>query len=270
MHARKPNLTTGACADTGQRESRRIITWALVATGLLFCACVSLSSRAQAAELCHRPTPEALIAWYNKTHAKTPLNYNAKGSAIYHPISILHTEDPVTYWIGLAWLFPQSGALFAVNCQGTILDGIPTGAIGHLILGPKLPEVGQSVMIVYVEKETSSCVHDAVKIMALKDKHMIPLWTHGYNLGINLPEADGKPRRFTKETYKLELSDDQRTLSISGLRATYPYLKSGNQATIPSASETLPAETYHWNAKTLRYLPTKPYPESQTCVPAVK
>lgn len=246
-------------------ESRQIIKWIFVASGLLLCICLSLNPPAQAAELCHRPTPEALIAWYNKTHAREPLNYNAKGSAIYHPISILRTENPVTYWIGLAWLFPQSGALFAVNCKGTILDGIPTGAIGHLIPGPKLPEVGQSVMIVYVEKETGSCVHDAVKIMALKNDKMIPLWTHGYNLGINLPAADGKPRRFTKETYKLELSDDQRTLSIGGLRATYPYLKSGNQAKIPSASETLPAETYHWDAKALRYLPAKPYPQLRPC-----
>lgn len=252
-------------AGNNQQRPPHISTVVLMITGLLLGSCLFSSARAQAAESCHRPPPETLIAWYNKTHAKAPLNYNMRGSAIYHPISILRTENPVTYWIGLAWLFPQSGALFAVNCAGTILDGISTGAIGHLVLGPKLPEVGQSVMIVYVDKETSSCVHDAVKITALKNNRIISLWTHGYNQGINVAATDGKPRQFVRETYDLKLSDDQQTLSISGLRASYSFLKDGNQAPNPSAAETLPVETYHWNAKTLSYLPAKPYPQSAPC-----
>lgn len=242
----------------------RIGVIAILGAMLLFCAGLFGSTRAQAAELCHRPTPRTLIDWYNQTHAQAPLNYDAKGSAIYHPISILRTEQPVIYWIGLAWLFPQSGALFAVNCAGQVLDGISTGAIGHLVLGPDLPQAGQSVAIVYVNKETSECVHDAMKIAALKDAKIISLWDHGYNQGINVAASHARPRQFITENYTVSFADRGLTLHISGVRKVYPF-ENGRQSAVASSTETIPSETYQWDAHTERFAPQDNYPPRPVC-----
>lgn len=222
---------------------------------------------AHAAESCHRPSPQALIAWYQHAHPEKPLRYSRKESAIYHPISILRSDQPAVYWTGLAWLAPESGALFAVTCAGTVLDGIPTGAIGKLSPGPTLPALGQSVMFVYVDKETADCVHDAIQIAALKDNKIISLWEHGYNQGMNVPASGAAPRRFISETYAASFGGDGRTLKITGVRTAYPYLKDGSQAPVPDASATLPTETYHWDAGALRFIPEKHYRKSSVCKP---
>ncbi|MDE2070406.1 MAG: hypothetical protein KGJ04_03960 [Gammaproteobacteria bacterium] len=231
----------------------------------LSCAGGWFTVPAHAAEPCHRPRPQALIAWYNHTHPQKPLRYSRKESAIYHPISILRSHRPAVYWIGLAWLSPESGALFAVRCEGTPVDGLPTGAIGKLSLGPVLAELGESVTLVYVNRETGDCVHDAVQIVALKDNKIISLWEHGYNQGMNVPASTATPRRFISESYAVSFDENGRTLRITGVRATYVYLKDGSQASAPESTEALPTETYHWDAGGLRFIPDQPYRQSSVC-----
>lgn len=238
----------------------------ILSIGLVLLSCgLAINTPARAAELCHRPQPHTLIAWYNKTHPQKPLHYDPKNSAIYHPISILRTQTPTLYWIGLAWLAPVSGALFVIQCNGTPLAGIPTGAIGKLSMGPALPKLGQTVIFVYVGRETHECVHDDIQIAALKGNKIISLWTHGYNQGINVAAIKSKPRRFISENYTLDVKNHGQTLHISGVRATYPYLKNGNQASSPTATESLSAETWHWDAQTLRYTPQASYPSRPVC-----
>lgn len=232
---------------------------------LLLCAGGLYTTPVQAAELCHRPAPQTLIAWYNRAHPDKPLRYSPKNSAIYHPISILRTDRPTVYWMGLAWLSPESGALFAVNCDGRPMDGMPTGAIGKLSMGPVLAELGQSVMLVYVDRETGDCVHDTVQIAALKYNKITSLWEHGYNQGMNVPASGATPRRFISETYSVSFGDDGLTLRISGVRAAYAYLKDGSQASVPVSTEALPVETWHWDATGLRFIPDKRYRQASVC-----
>lgn len=251
-------------ASTAPWRSPLVRASVLLGLGLLLCAYLVIGTRARAAETCNRPAPKTLIDWYNKAHAQAPLDYNARGSAIYHPISILRTEKPVVYWIGLAWLFPQSGALFAVNCAGTILDGMPTGAIGHLDLGPRLPQVGQSVTIVYVNKETGRCVHDGIRILALKANKIVTLWDHGYNQGINVAASHAQARQFIAENYNVDVTDHGLRLEISGVRKTFPF-ENGRQSSVASSTETIAIETYQWDAKALRYTPKAKYAPRPIC-----
>lgn len=236
-------------------------------TFALWCLCAGgwYAAPAHAAQPCHRPAPQTLIAWYNRAHPGRPLRYSRNESAIYHPISILRTGRPAVYWMGLAWLSPESGALFAVSCDGTPADGMPTGAIGKLATGPVLAELGASVILVYVNKETGDCVHDVVQIAALKDNKIISLWEHDYNQGMNVPASGATPRSFISEIYSLNFGAGGRTLKITGVRAAYPYLKDGSQAQAPDATEALPTETYHWDAGALRFIPQKHYRKSSVC-----
>ncbi|HKV96276.1 MAG TPA: hypothetical protein VJR90_02140 [Gammaproteobacteria bacterium] len=231
----------------------------------LLCAGGLCSAPAYAAQACHRPAPQALIAWYNRAHPDRPLQYSPKNSAIYHPISVLRTGRPAVYWMGLAWLSPESGALFAVSCDGKPVGGLPTGAIGKLSTGPVLAELGQSVMFVYVNRETGDCVHDGVRIATLKDNKIIPLWEHGYNQGLNVPASGSTPRRFISETYAVSFGDDGRTLTITGTRAVFTYLKDGSQAQVPDVTAALATETYHWDAGRLRFISDQPYRQSSVC-----
>lgn len=238
--------------------------------GLSFALCLACAgglytTPAHAAQPCHRPQPQTLIAWYKHTHPQEPLHYDPKNSAIYHPISILHTDRPSVYWMGLAWLAPESGALFAVSCDGTPVAGMPTGAIGRLSPGPVLAELGPSVMLVYVSKETGDCVQDAVQIVALKDNKIISLWEHGYNQGLNVPASGATPRGFISETYALSFTDNGRTLRISGRRAAYAYHQDGSQASVPAAAKALPTETYHWDASARRFIPEEHYRQPSAC-----
>jgi len=222
------------------------------------------ATRTHAAELCHRPSPQTLINWYNSSHPDNPLHYDVRNSAIYHPISILRTNQPTVYWIGLAWLSPVSGALFVINCAGQPLDGVAVGAIGNLSPGPALPELGQTVMLVYVNKETAECVHDSIQIAALKDNKIISLWEHDYNQGLNVV-AHGKSHRFIAENYSVSFVDRGLTLRLDGVRAVYAYLKDGSQAPAPFITQMFETETWHWSASALRFIPEKHYSSLPAC-----
>lgn len=237
---------------------------------VLFCAGVLLVSASvfslnlHAAELCHLPPPHTLIAWYHHTHPQNPLHYDAKHSAIYHPISILRTDKPAVYWIGLAWLAPVSGALFAVRCDGSVIDASPVGAIGKLSSGPVLPELGETVMLVYVSHETRDCVHDSIQIATLKDNKILNVWQHGYNQGLNVT-AQGKLKNFIAENYTLTTADGGLTLRLSGERASYAYLEDGSQAPVPFKTQSLATETWHWDAGKLHFIPERPYRVLPVC-----
>lgn len=230
---------------------------------LVFCACCSVGARA--AEICHTPEPQTLIAWFQSAYPRTDLHYSPKNSLIYHPIEVFQTERPRLNWIGLAWLSPEAGALFAARCDGRPIAGRATGAIGKLAAGPVLPGLGQTVMLQYVGRETDNCVHDAVEIAALHNGEIISLWRHGFNQGLNVPGSGKAPKMFVSEIYAVSYSGHGLTVRISGTRAVYPYLKNGSQSPRPSTARTLNTETYHWDPKTLRFLPQQRYRQPAPC-----
>ncbi|MGH8307426.1 MAG: hypothetical protein ACRER0_04055 [Gammaproteobacteria bacterium] len=231
---------------------------------LLFC--IWFSVNAQASETCHTPTPQTLINWYNTTHPEKPLYYSQQNSAIYHPISIFKTDSPRLHWIGLAWLSPVWGALFAANCDAEPLAALSVGAVGKIIPGPELPALGQTIMFIYVDKETRDCVHDSADIVAFKDGKIISLWRHGYKQGMNVANHATAFRGFVSRDYSVSFDTKGQTIQITGNLLAYPYLEDGSQAAAPSATKALPEETYHWDARTLRYLPEKSYAQSKACI----
>jgi len=231
---------------------------------VLFCACCG--TRVQAAEVCHTPTPQALITWYNTTHPEQRLRYSQQNSLIYHPIEVFQTERPRINWIGLAWLSPEWGTLFAANCDGEPLAALSVGAVGKIMAGPVLPALGQTVMFVYVDKETSDCVHDSIDIVAVKDGRIISLWRHGYKQGMNVGHSKMPFNDFITQNYAVNFGDDGQTIQVAGKVLAYPYRKDGSQSPTPSATNTLPAETYHWDPKSLRFLPEQHYRQTAPCV----
>jgi len=243
-------------------DKARLIGISLVA--LLCCACYG--TRVQAAENCHTPRPQVLIAWYDSTHPEGHLHYSAQDSLIYHPIEVFQTAQPRINWIGLAWLYPEWGALFAADCEGRPLAALSVGAVGKIMAGPVLPVLGQTVMFIYVDKETSDCVHDSADIVALKDSKIHSLWSHAYKQGMNIGDPKVSPHGFITHNYSVTFSDDGQTIRISGLVQEYAYRKDGSQSPIPRATTPLPAETYHWDVKTLRFIPEHNYPQAAACV----
>ncbi|MGH8377862.1 MAG: hypothetical protein ACRER7_02815, partial [Gammaproteobacteria bacterium] len=139
----------------------------IIGISLIFLsACIGYGTSAEASETCHTPTPQILINWYDSTHPEKPLHYSQQNSAIYHPISIFKSDSPRLHWIGLAWLSPVWGALFAVDCDGRPLSAVSKGAVGKISAGPVLPALGQTIMFEYVDQETTGCVHDSIGIVA--------------------------------------------------------------------------------------------------------
>lgn len=230
---------------------------------VLFCACCG--TRVQAAEVCHTPTPQALIDWYNTTHPEQRLRYSPRNSLIYHPIEVFQTDRPRINWIGLAWLSPEWGALFAANCAGQPLAALSVGAVGKIMAGPVLPALGQTVMFVYVDKETGDCVHDSAEIAALKDGKLISLWKHAYKQGMNVGSSRRPFNGFITHNYAVNFGADGQTIQVSGKVLAYPYRKDGSQSPTATATKTLPAETYHWYPKTLRFLPQQRYRQPAPC-----
>ncbi|MGA9852544.1 MAG: hypothetical protein WBR15_06380 [Gammaproteobacteria bacterium] len=220
---------------------------------------------AQASETCHTPAPQTLIHWYNTTHPEKPLRYSQQNSAIYHPISIFKTDSPRLHWIGLAWLSPIWGALFAVNCDGKPLAAVSDGAVGKISAGPVLPAFGQTVMFEYVDHETADCVHDSIGIAAIKDGKIISLWKHGYKQGMTVTGHATAFRGFVSRDYTVTLDTKGQTIRMTGRFLTYPYLKDGSQAATPSVTKTLPMEIYHWDKGKQHYLPENRYHQSASC-----
>ncbi|HVA55429.1 MAG TPA: hypothetical protein VNI53_06505 [Gammaproteobacteria bacterium] len=243
-------------------DNARLIGISLVA--LLWCGCYS--AHIQAAENCHTPRPQTLIAWYDSAHPEEHLHYSTWNSLIYHPIEVFQTAQPHINWIGLAWLSPEWGALFAADCEGRPLAAISVGAVGKIMAGPVLPELGQTVMFIYVDKETSDCVHDSADIVAVKGGKIFSLWGHTYKQGMNIDGPKVLPRVFITHNYSVTFSDDGQTIRLSGLVQEYAYRKDGSQSPIPSITTPLPAETYHWDVKTLRFIPEHNYPQAGACV----
>lgn len=221
---------------------------------------------AHAAEPCHTATPQTLINWYNSTYPRRPLRYDPQNSAIYHPIALFHTTSPQLTWIGLAWLSPVSGALFATDCAGKPLSAVSEGAIGKLSAGPVLPELGQTVMVEYVDHETDACVHDSIAILALLNGKLIRLWKHDDKQGMNVAGSEQVFHGFLSRNYSMDFDADGRIIRVTGQLTAYPYLKDGSQSATPAASETLPAERYRWDAKKLRFMPQGKPRQFRPCV----
>ena len=230
---------------------------------LVFCACCSVGARA--AEICHTPEPQTLIAWFQSAYPRTDLHYSPKNSLIYHPIEVFQTERPRLNWIGLAWLSPEWGALFAANCAGQPLAARSVGAVGKIMAGPVLPTLGQTVMFIYVDKETSACVHDSAEIAALKDGKIISLWRHGYKQGMNIGGSKTPSNEFITQNYAMDFRNNGQTIRVSGKALAYAYRKDGSQSPIPNTTKILPAEFYNWNPKTLRFLPQQRYRQPAPC-----
>ena len=237
------------------------------AAGLALFLCIAgVSSNARAAEWCHTATPQTLIAWYRQTHAHQPLRYDPENSAIYHPIATLVTASPHVNWIGLAWLAPVWGAVFATGCDGKPLDVVSNGAVGKLSAGPELPGLGQTVMAEYVDRETADCVHDSVSILGFKHGRIVSVWTHESKQGMNLAGKRPAFHGFVARNYAVQFADHGQSISISGTLDAYPYLKDGTQSAQASATKALAAEFYYWDAKALRFLPRGHYPRSKPCL----
>lgn len=219
-----------------------------------------------AATLCRTATPKTLIAWYNRTHPQQALRYDPKNSAIYHPIAIFRTATPQLNWIGLGWLSPMWGAVFATDCEGRPLAAISDGAVGKLAAGPALPDTGQTVRAEYADKETTDCVHDSVAFLAFKHKRILRLWHHELKQGMNVKRGKRGFNGFVTRNYHVQLEDSGRTLKLTGTLAAYPQLKNGSQSATPSATKTLPTEIYRWNPGKLRFIPQGNYPRYRPCV----
>lgn len=226
------------------------------------------STDAHAAELCHTPTPQTLISWYNTTYPDKPLHYDSRSSAIYHPIATLRTASPRLTWIGLAWLAPVSGALFVSDCDGKPQSAVPLGAVGKLTAGPVLPILGQTVMVEYVDHETSDCVHDSIGILALQDGKIVSLWDHESKQGMNIAAEHTTSHGFVSRNYTVTFTGDVPTLQVTGQLSAYPFLKDGSQSATPSASEPLPAESYRWDAGKLRFVAQGKYRHFKPCISA--
>lgn len=238
----------------------------LLAVSLMLLLSVWFSTAVRAAELCHTPTPQTLINWYHATYPHPRLRYDPDNSAIYHPVATFQTASPQLTWIGLAWLSPVWGALFAVNCDGQPLAAVSNGAIGKLTAGPDLPGLGQTVLAEYVDHETADCVHDSIEIAAFSHGKLVSLWKHESRQGMNVAGKGSAFRGFISRNFVLRVDPDGQTLQLSGRRSAYPYLKDGAQSATASASEALPAETYHWDAGKLRFVPHAHYRQFKTCV----
>ena len=193
-------------------------------------------SHVRAAELCRTATPKTLIAWYNRTHPHKPLRYDPKNSAIYHPIAMVRTAAPHLAWIGLAWLSPMWGAVFATDCSGKPLAAVSDGAVGKLAAGPTLPETGQTVRAEYADKETPACMHDSVAFLAFKHQRIVRLWRHALKQGMNVTHGKGGFNGFVTRNYRVQFEDSGRTLKLTGTLAAYPDLKNGSQSATPSAT----------------------------------
>ncbi|MGH8401233.1 MAG: hypothetical protein ACRESU_09040, partial [Gammaproteobacteria bacterium] len=161
---------------------------------------------------------------------------------------------------------PVSGALFATDCTGKPLSAVSEGAIGKLSAGPTLPGLGQTVLVEYVDRETNDCVHDSISIVALQNGKLITLWKHDDKQGMNSTGSSKAFHGFVSRNYTVRVADDGRTIQITGVLSAYPYLKDGSQSTMPTASETLPAESYRWDAKKIRFMPQAKYRKFKPCV----
>lgn len=232
------------------------------------------NTEVHAAEFCHTATSTSLINWYGAAHPDKPLHYDPYASAIYHPVATLRTTSPPQTWIGLAWLSPVWGALFVTDCDGKPLAAISEGAIGKLSTGPVVSGLGQTAMVEYVDHETADCVHDSINIVALKDGKILSLWRHESKQGMNIAAAQSAFRGFVTRNYTVTFTGDAQTLHVTGQLNAYPYLKDGSQSATPAANETLPAESYRWDARKLRFLPQAHYRRFKPCVrtawPSVK
>ncbi|MGA9856087.1 MAG: hypothetical protein WBR29_12505 [Gammaproteobacteria bacterium] len=240
--------------------------WVISISLMAVLCCTGYVTCAQAAENCHTPAPQALIKWYNSAHPENHLHYSAQNSLIYHPIEVFQTLQPHINWIGLAWLSPESGALFAANCEGRPLAALSLGAVGKITAGPTLPILGQTALFIYVDKETSECVHDSADIVTLKDGKIMSLWSHTYKQGMNTGDPKVPPRAFITHNYSVTFSRDGQTIRASGLVQIYAYRKDGSQSPIPNSTTPLPVETYHWDVKKMRFIPERNYAQAVACV----
>jgi hypothetical protein len=129
----------------------------------------------------------------------------------------LITQKPSVQWLGIAWEGPVSGMLFALACDGKIIDAVVVGSIEEIRKGPELPEVGDTVLVNATDGTGTDGVHKTISLFAIKDGRLTSIWRHTSYEHAYFPGSDGDEVEF-----QVSLPDD-RTIDVTGERRLYRW-----------------------------------------------
>jgi hypothetical protein len=153
---------------------------------------------ARADVACTKPNTAALINEYSKQHP----SHSWDSEMVVENLDIetvknFDTSKPAIQWAGIGWDAPPGGLLFAIACEGTVIDATPVGSVEEIKPGPSLPGIGDTVLVSATDGTGTGGVHKMISLFTIKDGHLINLWHHTlYESDYHQEGVDGEETDF--------------------------------------------------------------------------
>lgn len=166
------------------------------------------------------------------------------------------TSAPSIVWIGTKFESDSTpiGLLFAVTCDGKILDTVSIGSVRELSRGPTLPKFGDTVLTNSVSSGGTESLSRSFAIFAIHDGKIIMVWHHlsfdGQYAWMNQPD-DGE-----ETTYRIS-KIDSKSIELTATQLTYLTPKGKKPSRNHSGDETKTETaifTYCWNDSSSTYV----------------
>ena len=209
---------------------------------MLVMASILTVGAARGAMSCMPPSMEALLASYAKQHLEEDYYPAATSSG---PV-MAEADGKTVQWYGIQWESPPGGLLYVLSCDGKVLALKRIGAVLSINAGPRLPGVGDTVVVDYIEGSGTGAQIQSSSVLSLQGTHLRELWTHDLNSYQFM-----LPGEHWKTNYTIGFSNKGRLVEAIGIKEIYHP---------DTAYDAKPDDVKHvrdiacWNAKQSRYL----------------
>jgi hypothetical protein len=130
----------------------------------------------------------------------------------------------------------RRGALFVLNCAGERLATLNLGQVLRLGRGPTLPDVGPTLVVVYVYVSGMGQNGSWVQLVTFQSGSIVTLWDHEHQTAVDAPGLAEYG-----DFYTWEFSDDGSTIWVRGRREV----------------GDIPDDEYGWDANTTHEFPSQ-------------
>jgi hypothetical protein len=215
---------------------------------------------------CAAPDLDTLVHHYEKVAVGDARYFGNPDEIIKKSIPLVEqTGAPSIVWIGTKFESDSTpvGLLFAVTCDGKIIDTASIGSVRELSRGPTLPKLGDTILTDSVSSAGSDMLNRSFAIFAVRDGKIVMVWSHisfsGIYAWMDQPD-DGEETTFNITKI------DRNSIELSATKVIFvtPEGKKPSRNHVSDKTRTLSGTfKYCWNDAQSTYIACDRSVESQ-------
>lgn len=209
---------------------------------------------------CAAPPLDTLVNYYQKTAVGDAKHFGSLDAIIKESIALVtQTTNPPILWIGTKFETDSTpvGLLFALHCDGTIIDGADVGSVRELSAGPTLPGYGETILMNSVSSGGTDTFSRSYAIFAIRNGRITMVWQH---LSFAAQYAWFQQPDDGEETAYRITNINDKSIELAAIKTTY-LTPPGKKPSRDHAGDAIKTDTdvftYCWNDSQSTYIACK-------------